>query len=272
MAAASDQYPDESGRSVVTLASLAHPDSSKTIWHYVGSYTAPPAWSPDGKRLAVVIAPPLYPTPVGHPTPDGLWVINTDGTDAHLVAPDAVGPSAWNPTGTQIAYLAGRNGPAQISIRTVAADGGTATTLATEPDAPQNGVTLSWSPDGTTLAVTVDDLDYNPPRAGHSQLVLLDTANGHTTKAFSAQANQGFEGAFYSPNGTEIALSVICNYGTTTNTESAGLVIANAELTEFHQLGSTRSTSSYCPLPLVSSYPEQLRADPLTGWVTAPPP
>jgi Tol biopolymer transport system component len=56
-----------------------------------------PAWSPDGSQI-------VYRTA----TPDGLVVMDADGSHAHVVTRDGTNPWApsWSPDGTQIAYLA----------------------------------------------------------------------------------------------------------------------------------------------------------------------
>lgn len=60
-----------------------------------------PSWSPDGRQLAFVRG---QGDVTGFGNPGAIWVIDTDGTGAHMVvAADATNP-AWSPDGTVIAY------------------------------------------------------------------------------------------------------------------------------------------------------------------------
>jgi Tol biopolymer transport system component len=100
----------------------------------------PYEWSPDGKRLAIVV-------PTG-PRSRDISVVNADGTDLHRIARcrcDLRGSApisesvAWSHDGTRIAYISGRGN----TISTIRPDGTGATVVATQP---ARGVTGYWYP------------------------------------------------------------------------------------------------------------------------------
>lgn len=69
-----------------------------------------PTWSPDGRRL-------VYPGGAGYTT---FYVINSDGTDEHLIDSGAfVGAASWSPDGRRLAWVhadAVADGLAQIDV------------------------------------------------------------------------------------------------------------------------------------------------------------
>jgi Tol biopolymer transport system component len=103
-------------------------------------YWGPYEWSPDGKRLAIVV-------PTG-PRSRDVSVVNADGTDLHRIARcrcDLRGGApisesvAWSLDGTRIAYISGRGN----TVSTIRPDGTGATVVATQP---ARGVTGYWYP------------------------------------------------------------------------------------------------------------------------------
>jgi Tol biopolymer transport system component len=88
-------------------------------------------WSPDGKRLAIVVS-------AGSGSAD-VSVVNADGTDLHRIArcrcdlhgfrPDFYESVAWSFDGTRIAYISGRGN----TVSTISPDGSGATVVATQP-------------------------------------------------------------------------------------------------------------------------------------------
>jgi dipeptidyl aminopeptidase/acylaminoacyl peptidase len=87
-------------------------------------------WSPDGKRLAIVVS--------AGPRSADVSVVNADGTDLHRIARcrcDLQGPRfafpvsvAWSLDGTRIAYISGRGN----TVSTIRPDGTGATIVATQ--------------------------------------------------------------------------------------------------------------------------------------------
>jgi Tol biopolymer transport system component len=62
----------------------------------------PPAWSPDGTRLAFVGAVPGQRFP-----PTSLWIVNADGSGLHQVVPVLGFYPTWSPDGSRVAFTSG---------------------------------------------------------------------------------------------------------------------------------------------------------------------
>ncbi len=140
----------------------------------------PPAWSPDGRRIAFIALEKrqkvLYTVgadgsdltrisrTTGAPSwaPDGseiafvadgdaatghIYAARPDGTSLRLVAPVQATRVAWSPDGAEILFVAG-------SVHIVKADGSGLRTI----DAPQ-AVNAAWSPDGSRIAMLGFDGD-----------------------------------------------------------------------------------------------------------------
>jgi Tol biopolymer transport system component len=121
---------------------VVHPDGSSLRRVVVGPYLGggPFEWSPDGKRLAIVV-------PTG-PRSRDVSVVNADGTDLHRIArcrcdlrggPPISESVAWSLDGTRIAYISRRGN----TISTIRPDGSGATVVATQP---ARGVAGYWYP------------------------------------------------------------------------------------------------------------------------------
>jgi dipeptidyl aminopeptidase/acylaminoacyl peptidase len=112
-------------------------------------------WSPDGKRLALVVpaGPPATDAAVvngeARPRPADVSVVDADGTGLHRIArcrcdlrvprPDFYQSVAWSLDGTRIAYISGRGN----TVSTIRPDGTGATVVATQPP---RGRTDYWYP------------------------------------------------------------------------------------------------------------------------------
>src|SRR5262249_47224302 len=95
-----------------------------------------PAWSPDGRELAVADR-------------DGILVVGVDGLNRRLVIPGGEAP-AWSPDGSMLAFVKGSIlGPSSIMVAN--ADGSDPRTLVKSDVYADN---LSWSPDGSEIAFT----------------------------------------------------------------------------------------------------------------------
>jgi Tol biopolymer transport system component len=131
-----------------------------------------PAWSPDGRKIALS----LY----DYGVPNGIYIANSDGTERTFLTAGA--EPAWSPDGTKIAF----NGPGGLYVMN--ADGTGQTKLT------DNGGGPDWSPDGTKIA-------FNGPGG-------LYVLNADGTGQTKLTANAAFDGPpAWSPDGTKIAFA-----------------------------------------------------------------
>ncbi len=147
-----------------------------------------PAWSPDGKRLAVVFL-------------DRIWVLTPDGRDGKALIPDAISVQrdpAWSADGARIAYAMDRGNGFDIYV--TRAKGGVAERV-TNSGGDERGP--SWTPDGRlvfaerqTDATQWDLAIVSPaPNGGWSAPArLTDTADSETQPRVS-------------PDGTRVAFA-----------------------------------------------------------------
>ena len=124
-----------------------------------------PAWSPDGRSIAVAVKP-------HHSTePYRLQVVDPATGARRQVADEAARRPAWSPDGTRIAVVTTGSRPGVVQ-----ASGG-----AVEPVASENAdTTLDWSADGTALAfvsVTHDSAEDVVETA-----YTVDLASGRTVR------------------------------------------------------------------------------------------
>ena len=141
---------------------------TREIWRAASG----PAWSPDGRRIAMVV-----------PKPDGvaLHTFAADGSNPVLVTEDLpepwqspidpwLGDLAWSPNGSEIllkgfTYRVPLDGSPPIGSPLTYIDRDNTSQVEVPMDA-------AWSPDGSTLAVRIDDW-RNGLRSSESSLVFL---------------------------------------------------------------------------------------------------
>lgn len=101
-----------------------------------------PAWSPDGKQIAVNMN--------SHDDKNGLWVVNTDGTNWRKLSDKGGGKVVnWSPDGKLIAYT-NKNG--KLYVCETGGKGEEDIPLAIEPDDQHGAVEyVSWAPDSLQL-------------------------------------------------------------------------------------------------------------------------
>jgi dipeptidyl aminopeptidase/acylaminoacyl peptidase len=189
---------------------------------------ADPAWSPDGTRLAFIAT-----AGSGDDAKPQVFVMRMDGGDARQVthAPDGVAQFAWRHDGDAFAYAASdpqakRSGADRfrdafsfttepITTRTparplhlfvIAADGtGTARQLTRGSETITSGEaesTLSWSPDGKTIAILLAPSGILN-EATHARITLVDVADSHSRHVTSFTDNEA--DPEFSPDGKHVA-------------------------------------------------------------------
>ena len=103
-------------------------------------------FSPDGSRLAFVVAEP----PKGEDRPRHIWLFdkNTNGVRQFTFSPKAESSPRWSPDGKQLAFLSNREEDQQ-QIFLMRVDGGEASVLTKGKRSIQG---FEWSPDGKQIA------------------------------------------------------------------------------------------------------------------------
>jgi WD40 repeat protein len=102
-----------------------------------------PVWSPNNQKIAFRI--------VGPSAPNGIYLINPDGTNQTRVASGYVAYPTWSADGTKLAFTN------EFDIFVVNADGSNLTKITSSPRLEK--VQSTWSPDGTAIAFSLVNLD-----------------------------------------------------------------------------------------------------------------
>ena len=173
----------------------------------------PPAWSPDGRSLAVA---GVEPGGAGH----GLYLVHTDGAGFVRLA-DAISGGAWSPDGARLAFAKPEG--AGVALYTITVDGADAQRVTTvhgwelssgEADPRQAWIdTVSWSPDGSKLlyacgegqfcVVTLDGQRLGEPCQGWADGPACYSRDGRQLTGTSLVG----ERAVWSSDGARIAVT-----------------------------------------------------------------
>jgi len=234
----------------------------RTVWTFTGcAYGL--AWSPDSRQLVVRIVNPCGQSLSRNPpTPPGLWILNADGSDPHLILADTEGGGdvAWSPA-TKIAYTDTSDvnpsgpSPSPTWLRVTTPAGGRATTIATFPSSTSN-VEFSWSPDSRKLLTVANDVSTGGLVRGDSQVETIPASGGRPTVLIKAQPTVLIEGGAYSPDGSQFVVSVAgCSTGVNDEGQM-GLWEADADGSRLHPIGLPDTIGNVCtpgttlPIPL----------------------
>jgi TolB protein len=101
-----------------------------------------PAWSPDGRRIAFTSGPPPG---VWSGPPQGIYIMNSDGSGERMLTRGLSRSPAWSPDGRRIAFTRIRTATSADEIDVVNANGIGQRRLAL-------GTSPVWSPDGRRIA------------------------------------------------------------------------------------------------------------------------
>jgi dipeptidyl aminopeptidase/acylaminoacyl peptidase len=216
------QWDEDKRNSALVLVDLGDGTSREIVTNSEG--LSNPAFSPDSKQLAF-----LADEHAGNATHTALFVMPADGGVAQAVTDKNadVQEYSWRPEGSAFAYAAGdpepqrsgadrfrdsfvfttepitaRESPQPVHLFTLALGDGVTTQLTSGPQSVGDGSTLSWSPDGKTIAFTLcrnailNDQSY-------SQVAVVDVAS---KKVRALTGRTMWEGTpRFSPDGTHVA-------------------------------------------------------------------
>ena len=131
---------------------------------------AAPAWSPDGRRIALLGA--------GAEADSDLYLVDADGTDEQKVTDDAGNESVpvWSPDGTRIAFARMLDTGNRGELKILDLTDGRVTTL--------HGANVThdppvWAPDGTHILAYIFTKPDNPDHVSqYDTLGIFDVTDG----------------------------------------------------------------------------------------------
>jgi Tol biopolymer transport system component len=179
---------------------ILRPFKGKDVWS--------PAWSPDGKKIALISDRPVPPF---RPTYANIWTVKPDGsglrnlteefTKKEAFGDGDIGELAWSPDGRRLAFATNDVVNSVTQIYTIDANG---RNLRRIMESPMDFVTtLACSPNGQILYEESKD-PGNEKGPGEVGVFVMDTDGGNRHELAHADHDTAFTPAF-SPDGKKIA-------------------------------------------------------------------
>jgi TolB protein len=163
-----------------------------------GGTWSQPSWAPSGGYLAYVYRGTNFADIFVTDDQGQSQLRLTDSQSTILENNDWNFRPTWSPDGKQIAFVSDRATTFPVLYLMDAADG-TGVRRLPVPGVPQEGMdALSWSPDGTQIAVTV----FNEP--GPSQIAVIPLSSRQTGKVLTTLPGGALDPA-WSPDGAWLA-------------------------------------------------------------------
>jgi Tol biopolymer transport system component len=176
--------------------------SGETRLTFTGKGEYLPAWSPDGTKIAFTSLR------------DGnyeIYVMNADGSAQTRLTNNTVWDAhpAWSPDGKQIAFVSNRAAANKYQLWTMNADGSNPTVVSA---ALNYALYPAWSPDSNRLAFNDDENND-----GTLDVAIINRdGTGLTHPLGTAPKNTDYRAPTWSPDGQQIAFSMIHRTGATT--------------------------------------------------------
>ena len=202
--------------------------------------------SPDGSRVVFAA--------------EGLYVIGTDGGAPVRIAEAGTSPT-FSPDGTQIAYI--HPGDRENRVWVMDADGGNAREILADEEALVGGVAgLQWSPAGDRIAIGMEGKH-------RTHAIYTFTPDG---SAFT-EVIGGAVSPFWSPDGSQIAYTVVCYELCQATGDTDSLGVADADGSNVRLFGFAASgpwhpgtpTETTEPTPTETPSPTSTPAPPVTS-------
>lgn len=195
-------------------------------------YEADPAWSPDGKKIALISNDGVglenkRGVPGGHLN---IYVMNANASNGVEVVsnhPKYNGQPAWSPDGKKIAFVSDRDNDLEIYLMNP--DGSQQTNLTRNPGFDQS---ITWSPDGRKIAF-VSDRDRN------SEIYVMNADGSEAINLTHNLLND--QAPDWSPDGRKIAFASINKDG------YSEIFVMNADGTGQINLTNTPTTDEITP-------------------------